>query len=70
MPYSATTLPNCPRCGSTKLTLCGESIEYSPEERPSQPLVEREIRTRAFQCECGLGFTRTDRANTGKKSPS
>jgi hypothetical protein len=49
--------PHCPRCGSTNLSVCGESVQYRPEERPNQPLSEREVRTIAYQCECGLGFT-------------
>ena len=56
----------CPRCGSTNLTLCGHSIQYGPEERPGQPLEERELQTLAYQCECGLGFTETiHRADAG-----
>jgi len=49
--------PHCPRCGRTNLSVCGESVQYRPEERPNQPLSEREVRTIAYQCECGLGFT-------------
>lgn len=51
----------CPRCGSAKVTLCGESVQYAPEERPNQPLEEREQYTLAYQCECGMGFTKTMR---------
>jgi hypothetical protein len=49
----------CPKCGSTNLTLCGDSVQYGPEERAGQPLEERELRTSAYKCECGLGFTQT-----------
>ena len=52
----------CPRCGSARLKLCGQSVEYGPEERPGQPLAERGRQTLAYQCECGLGFTQTVRA--------
>jgi hypothetical protein len=51
--------PRCPRCGSTNVDLCGESVEYAPEERPGQPLEERRRKTFAYHCECGLGFTQT-----------
>ena len=51
--------PRCPRCASTQVTLCGESVQYAPEEYRNQPLHEREIRTLAYQCQCGLGFTET-----------
>jgi hypothetical protein len=41
-------------------------VQYGPEQWPNQPLREREIRTLAFQCGCGLGFTVTmDRGGTG-----
>jgi hypothetical protein len=49
----------CPRCGSTQIKLCGESVEYGPEEHPGQPLDQRALRTLAYQCQCGLAFTRT-----------
>jgi hypothetical protein len=49
----------CPQCGSAKVALCGQSLEYVPEERPGQPLHERERQTLAYQCECGLAFTQT-----------
>lgn len=49
----------CPRCGSTNVEVCGESVEYAPEERPGQPLEERQRKTTAYHCECGLGFTVT-----------
>jgi hypothetical protein len=57
--------PRCPRCGGTNLSVCGESVQYRPEERPNQPLSEREVRTIAYKCECGLGFTAT-----GKRDPA
>jgi hypothetical protein len=50
---------HCPRCGSDSITLCGQSVQYSPEDRPGQPLLERELHTLAYQCECGLAFTHT-----------
>jgi hypothetical protein len=56
---SKSNFPSCPRCGSRRVTLCGESVEYAQEEWPGQPLQERELRTLAYQCECGLGFTQT-----------
>ena len=59
MSYPEPNLPHCPRCGSTKVSLCGQSVQYGPEERPGQPLEERELQTLAYQCECGLGFTQT-----------
>ena len=49
----------CPLCGSPNAKLCGESVQYGPEERPGQPLEERELRTAAYQCKCGLAFTQT-----------
>lgn len=55
--------PPCPRCGSIKVTLCGQSVQYRPEDRPEQPLSEREVHTSAYQCECGLGFTVTQAAD-------
>jgi hypothetical protein len=51
--------PQCPRCGSTQLTLCGRSVEYASEQWPGQPLSQREVATLAYQCECGMAFTRT-----------
>ena len=51
--------PVCPRCGSDAVSLCGQSIEYGPEERPGQPLAARVRQTLAYQCECGLAFTQT-----------
>ena len=59
MASSSDNLPRCPRCGSTNLTLCGQSVQYAPEERPGQPLHERELLTLAYQCECGMAFTQT-----------
>jgi hypothetical protein len=50
--------PLCPRCGSGKVIPCAQSIEYGPEKYCEQPLVEREVKTLAYQGECGLGFTR------------
>jgi hypothetical protein len=52
-------MPQCPRCGSTKVGLRGQSVVYRPQDRPGQPLKEREVQTLAYQCECGLGFTQT-----------
>jgi hypothetical protein len=57
--------PKCPRCGSVNVTLCGQSVEYGPAEWPDQPLQARELKTLAFQCECGLAFTRTTKADDG-----
>ena len=57
--------PVCPRCGGSRVTLCGESVEYGPEERPNQPLEERELHTLAYQCDCGMGFTTTMRGGSG-----
>jgi hypothetical protein len=51
--------PKCPRCGRTDVSLCGQSLQYGPEQRPDQPLRERELHTLAYQCECGLAFTQT-----------
>ena len=51
--------PECPRCGRTNGSLCGQSLQYGPEQRPDQPLGERELHTLAYQCECGLAFTQT-----------
>jgi hypothetical protein len=51
----------CPRCGSSVVTLCGQSVQHSPEERAGQPLKERELHTLAYQCECGLAFTHTQK---------
>jgi hypothetical protein len=59
MPPPDAKLPHCPRCGSPKVTLCGESVQYGPEARAGQPLHERELLTLAYQCECGLAFTHT-----------
>jgi hypothetical protein len=58
--------PPCPKCGNTEATLCAQSIEYGPEERLGQPLKERELHTLAFQCKCGMAFTKTV---CGDKSP-
>jgi hypothetical protein len=55
--------PHCPRCGGTNLSVCGESVQYRREERPNQPLSEREVRTIAYQCECGLGFTESGKGD-------
>lgn len=52
-------LPHCPKCGSTLVKLCGQSLEYGPEEWLGQSLKDRELHTLAFQCECGMAFTRT-----------
>ncbi|HEX4147123.1 MAG TPA: hypothetical protein VHY91_26740 [Pirellulales bacterium] len=52
-------LPKCPRCGRTDVSLCGQSLQYGPEQRPGQPLRERELLTLAYQCQCGLAFTQT-----------
>ncbi len=51
--------PKCPRCGSVRINVCGQSVQYGPERRPGQPLEERELVTLAYQCECGLAFTQT-----------
>jgi hypothetical protein len=51
--------PVCPRCGSSRVKLCGQSVQYGPEERPGQPMEERELHTLAYQCECGVAFTQT-----------
>jgi hypothetical protein len=52
-------IAHCPRCGSNNVTLCGQSVQYSRENRLGQPLHERELHTLAYQCECGLAFTHT-----------
>jgi hypothetical protein len=39
-------------------------VSYGPEEHPSQPLKDREVRTNAYECECGMAFTQSD----GRKS--
>jgi hypothetical protein len=62
--------PTCPGCGSSKVALCGESVDYRPEEHPNQPLPERELHTLAYQCECGLAFTQTDAADQASNSGS
>ncbi|HEX3600793.1 MAG TPA: hypothetical protein VHU84_11665, partial [Lacipirellulaceae bacterium] len=41
--------PQCPRCGSTAIALCGQSIQYGPPEQPDQSLQAREIRTLAYE---------------------
>jgi hypothetical protein len=51
--------PKCPRCGRTDVSLCGQSLQYGPEQWQGQPLRERELLTLAYQCECGLAFTQT-----------
>ena len=51
----------CPRCGSQDVQMCGESVEYTAEQWAGQPAAERELRTLAFQCRCGLAFTATGR---------
>ena len=63
----ASNHPRCPRCGGTKVTLCGKSVQYLPEEFPNQSLEDREVATSAWQCECGLAFTDTQRK--GKPNP-
>jgi hypothetical protein len=55
--------PQCPKCGSTQAALCAQSVEYGPEEWAGQPLKERELRTLAYQCECGMAFTQTERGD-------
>ena len=59
MPFPVPNSPPCPRCGSTNVTLCGQSVQYSPEEHPGQSLHERELLTVAYKCKCGLAFTVT-----------
>jgi hypothetical protein len=59
MTESESTPLRCPRCGSMNVTLCGQSTEFGPEQRQGQPLAERERKTLAYHCECGLGFTQT-----------
>ena len=59
MTQPAPASPCCPKCGSSRVTLCGQSLDYAPEERPGQPLHERELHAFAYQCECGLAFTQT-----------
>jgi hypothetical protein len=65
MDPSEVTRPQCPRCGGTNLRVCGESVEFRPAERPSQRLSQGAIRTIAYKCECGLGFTETDQRDSG-----
>jgi hypothetical protein len=55
--------PHCPKCGSTEITFCAESVEHGPEEWVGQPLKARELRTIAYQCECGMAFTNTQRGD-------
>jgi hypothetical protein len=57
--------PVCPRCGGDAVNLCGQSIEYGPEEHSYQPLAERARQTLAYQCQCGLGFTQTIQGDAG-----
>ncbi|HEY2892976.1 MAG TPA: hypothetical protein VGJ16_02140 [Pirellulales bacterium] len=59
--------PQCPRCASKNLTLCGRSVEYAPEQWPGQPLKQREVATMAYQCECGMAFTHTVPSQRDKK---
>lgn len=59
--------PQCPRCASRNLKLCGQSVEYAPEQWPGQPLKEREVATMAYQCECGMGFTHAVPSRRDKK---
>jgi hypothetical protein len=56
----------CPRCGNTQVTPCGESIQYRSEDYPGQALDEREIKTAAYQCECGVAFTQKSRGGRAK----
>jgi hypothetical protein len=56
-------MPQCPRCGSESVSVCGQSMEYGPEEWPDQPLRERKLHTIAYQCECGMAFTHTQRGD-------
>src|SRR5262249_42485187 len=57
-------LLSCPKCGSTKATLCGQSVEYHPEKWLGQSLKERGLHTLAYQCECGAEFTHTIKGET------
>jgi hypothetical protein len=60
--------PRCPKCGGDRIQLCGQSVEYGPEEWLGQTLKERELQTLAYQCDCGLAFTHTVKG--GKQPPS
>ena len=51
--------PKCPRCGNATASLCGQSMEYGPEESADQSLAARELHTLAYQCDCGMAFTHT-----------
>jgi hypothetical protein len=51
--------PACPKCGGNGAKLCGQSLEYGPEEWLGQTLKERELQTLAYQCDCGMAFTQT-----------
>jgi len=62
--------PKCPRCGSSALALCGESTQYGPPEWPDQPLQARALHTLAYQCKCGMGFTRTISGRQRPDSPA
>jgi hypothetical protein len=58
---AASNRPFCPRCESANIKLCGQTVEFGPEEWMGQPLERRALHTLAYQCECGLAFTQTVR---------
>jgi hypothetical protein len=60
--------PRCPKCGGDRVKLCGQSVEYGPEEWLGQTRKERELQTLAYQCGCGMAFTHTVKG--GKQPPS
>lgn len=66
MTQQLSDLPHCPKCGSNQVELCGQSLEYGPEEWLGQPLSDRQLCTLAYQCNCGMAFTHTVK---GDKQP-
>ena len=63
MTQPGSDLPQCPKCGNARVTLCGQSLEYGPEEWLGQALQDRERHTLAYQCDCGMAFTQTVKGN-------
>lgn len=60
--------PPCPKCGHSDNELCAQSLEYGPEEWLGQPLKERELHTLAYQCKCGMAFTKTIRGDNSPRN--
>ena len=53
-----TTLPKCPKCGSSKVTVTSKVPHYAEMRQcPKTPDEEPISWTIGFKCECGLGFT-------------